>query len=365
MIINWKQHKTSDWKNLLLRKISVLVIIIATLSIANSNLLSFSTSTVLNLLSTKIDSDLKSTLQNNVTIYNIIQMITAIAEIINSYDIWTDKKNIMNIFKENWMLITLTLEIKIFSARVYSLSTKDKKLIDEIFDKLHEQHKLTWIKQSTLYDFSVFVVWREINKIRKRHVVVDIWDLNKIFLQDSYSMSLQIIITTVVADCQYITMINVNDYFYQWKIRSINWSKLIIVSHQSQKQFEIAVMKFKNSSSYVQHQIDQLLWSHRRYAQAYMNDIVIFSRTLKNHLKHLHVMFKLFSKKRISISSKKPFIDYSSVILLDQKVNDFDLTTLVKKLKIITSLNFSWTLRALNIYLDMIEWLRNYVSYYA
>ncbi len=216
-----------------------------------------------------------------------------------------------------------------------------------------------------LYDFSVFVVWREINEIRKKRVVVDIQDLNKIFLQDSYLMSLQTIITTVVADCQYIMMINVNDYFYQWKIRSINRSKLIIVSHRDQKQFEITVMKFKNSSSYVQRQIDRLLWSHQRYAWAYMNDIVIFSRTLKNHLKHLHVVFRLFLKKRISISSKKSFIDYSSVILLDQKVDDFDLTTSVEKLKIITSLNFSWTLRALNIYLDMIEWLRNYVSYYA
>lgn len=261
----------------------------------------------------------------------------------------------MNILEENWMSITLTLEIKILLTRVYSLSTKDKKLIDEIFDKLHEQHKLTWIEQSTLYDFSVFVVWREINEIRKKRVVVDIRDLNKIFLQDSYSMSLQMIITTVVADCQYITMIDVNDYFYQWKIRSIDWSKLIIVSHRGQKQFEIAVIKFKNSSSYVQRQIKWLLWSHWRYARAYMNDIVIFSRTLKNHLKHLHVVFRLFSKKRISISSKKSFIDYSSVILLDQKVDDFDLTTSVEKLKIITSLNFSWTLHALNIYLNMTE----------
>jgi len=41
------------------------------------------------------------------------------------------------------MSITLVSETKISSARVYFLSTKDKKLIDEIFDKLHEQHKLT------------------------------------------------------------------------------------------------------------------------------------------------------------------------------------------------------------------------------
>jgi len=82
-------------------------------------------------------------------------------------------------------------------------------------------------------------------------------------------------------------------------------------------------------------------------------------------LKHLHAVFQLFSKKRVSISSKKSFIDYSSIILLNQKVNDFNLTISVEKLKTIISLDFSWTLRALNIYLNIIDWLRNYVSYYA
>ncbi len=124
-------------------------------------------------------------------------------------------------------------------------------------------------------------------------------------------------------------------------------------------------MRFKNFFSYVQHQTDRLLWSHRCYAWVYMNDIVIFSRTLTDHLKHLHVMFQLFAKKRISISSKKSFINYSSVILLDQKIDDFDLTISVEKLKTIISLNFSQTLHMLDIYLDIINWLRNYVSYYA
>ncbi len=174
MIIDWKQHKTSDWKSSLLRKISVLVIIIATLSTANSNLLSFSTSTVSNLLSIKVNSDLKIILQNNITIYDINQIVITIAEIINFYNIWTDQKNTVDILKKNWMSITLVSETKISSARVYSLSTKDKKLINEIFDKLHKQYKLTWIKQSTLYDFSVFVVWRDINEIQKEHVVVNI-----------------------------------------------------------------------------------------------------------------------------------------------------------------------------------------------
>lgn len=165
VIIDWKQHKTSDWKSSLIREISVLIIIITTLSTATSNLLTSSTLSVLNLLSSKIDSYLKTILQNNIIIYDINQIIIAIAEIINVYDIWINKKNTVNILEKNWMSITLVFKTKISSAKVYSLSIKNKMLINEIFDKLHEQHKFTWIEQSMLYDFSVFVVWREINEI--------------------------------------------------------------------------------------------------------------------------------------------------------------------------------------------------------
>lgn len=92
-----------------------------------------------------------------------------------------------------------------------------------------------------------------------------------------------------------------------------------------------------------------------------MNDIVIFSRTLQEHLVHLRFIFELFFSLHISLSLKKVFLEYSSVILLEQRVNDLDLVTAAEKLKAITKLWFSATLDKLNTYLELIEWLRDYV----
>jgi hypothetical protein len=60
--------------------------------------------------------------------------------------------------------------------------------------------------------------------------------------------------------------------------------KLIVVLHRGQEQFNVAVMGFKNSVSYVQRQIDRILRPVRYFARAYINDVVVFSKTLEEHL---------------------------------------------------------------------------------
>ncbi len=40
------------------------------------------------------------------------------------------------------MSITLKLDVKIEIAKMYSMKSKKRKLIDETFDKLHDQEKM-------------------------------------------------------------------------------------------------------------------------------------------------------------------------------------------------------------------------------
>ena len=68
------------------------------------------------------------------------------------------------------------------------------------------------------------------------------------------------------------------------------------------------------------------------FAKAFVNNIIIFSRTLQEHLSHLRQIFELFRSKRVSLSSIKSFIDYLFVILLGQRVDELDMFTSQKKI---------------------------------
>ena len=306
----------------------------------------------------------------DITIYGDSLTRNKLTEVVSSYpELWHDDDFIVRIFSEEWMSIDIIFDFKIEATKMYSLSSADRKLVDEVFDKLHAQGRMEYISQSIFHDYFVFAVWRIVSESdeseRKDRVIVDIRDLNKISLIDFYFMPLQADITSVVADCRFIFVFDATDFFHQWFVKIVDRHKLIVVSHREQKQFNVAVMKFKNFSLYVQRKIDDILRAFRDFARVYVNDIMIFSNTLEEHITHLHSMFQLLNSYDISLFSKKFFFDYSTVALLEQKMNAFDLTIATDKLKTIIKLDFPYSLKNLEIYLGLTEWLRGFVPFYA
>ena len=160
-------------------------------------------------------------------------------------------------------------------TKTYSLEVKDKLILNQIFNKLHEQNCLFWTTNSTSFSFPCFVVWKDSEIKRKNRVVVDIRTLNAIFLFDFISLSLQSENIQTVHNCTFISTIDCINFFYQWCIHSQNRHKMTIVNHRDQKIFNVAIMKYKNSSIYVQRQIDRILRFCRIFVRTYIDDVVV------------------------------------------------------------------------------------------
>ena len=138
----------------------------------------------------------------------------------------------------------------------------------------------------------------------------------------------------------YISLMNIVFFFHQWLIKLTNRHKLIVVTHKNNEQWNVTIMKYRNSSIYVQRQIDIILRKYCHFVRVYVNDIVIFFNTLKKYLEHLTFIFALFKKYNIVIKTFKICLDYFIIALLNQRVNNFDLFIVENKLKIILDLNF-------------------------
>ena len=101
------------------------------------------------------------------------------------------------------------------------------------------------------------------------------------------------------------------------------------------------------------------------FVKTFIDDIIIFFRTRKKHLKHLKTIFERLFSYEITLNLNKIFIKFSSLILLKQIIDALDLITTKEKLAVIVRLVFSQTLKNLKIYLKLIDWLRQYIFYYA
>ena len=131
--------------------------------------------------------------------------------------------------------------------------------------------------------------------------------------------------------------------------------KLIVITYRKQEIFHAVTMKYRNSFSYLQRQIDRVLRFYKEFTKTYINDTTIFSKFFDEYFNYLRQIFDVFVHNNIFVNLKKIYIDYSTVNLLSQHVNSFDFITDKEKLKVIAKFVFSVTFDQFEIYLELIE----------
>ena len=154
-------------------------------------------------------------------------------------------------------------------------------------------------------------------------------------------------------------------FFHQWLIKLANKYKLTVIFHCENEQWNVVVIKYRNSSIYVQRQIDKILRKYRHFAKTYVDDIIVFFNFLEKHLKHLNLIFVLFKKYNIVIKLFKTYLNYSILFLLEQRVDNLDLITIEKKIETIRDFKFSRTLKNLKTYFEKTKYFRQYIAYYV
>ena len=307
-----------------------------------------------------------------VTIYGKPTTIEWINAVVSCYlKLWEDHGHVVNVSEEEWMDISLLDNwkdlYKVGQSKIYSLRLKDCEVVDEAFNKLHDQGWMNWTSHSTPFTYLCFVVWKSTLTGRKRRVVVDIQALNWITMSDAYSVPSQADILAAVQGASYISTVDCSSFFYQWRVKSQDCHKLTVTSHCGQETFKVAIMSYWNAPAYVQRMIDCLLQPHWSFSRVYVDNIVVFTKfpQLEEHLKHLNTVFQMLDKVRICLSLNKSFLDYPTVQLLGQWVNALGLATAEDKLAAITNLEFPQMLRQLETYLGMTGYLQQYVPHYA
>ena len=138
----------------------------------------------------------ETVLSNEIIIYEISNIVNQFEILINEFSLlWDDYENAVNISKHRWMQVSLKFDIKMFTTvKVYFLESKNCEVVNKILNKLHSQEKLFWTENHTSSEYSVFVVWQNVVEndkiIKKKQLIVNLWNLNKITKSDFYFISL-------------------------------------------------------------------------------------------------------------------------------------------------------------------------------
>ena len=83
-------------------------------------------------------------MHNSITVYKCTSAVSALNEIVNYYlSLWKDNSNMTDISENKWMKVSLLENwqelYKSDQIKMYSLDIKNCEVINEAFNKLHQQ----------------------------------------------------------------------------------------------------------------------------------------------------------------------------------------------------------------------------------
>jgi len=214
--------------------------------------------------------------------------------------------------------IDLTDETPVYRRR-HRLSKHEWELVDERCKELHEAGLI----QPSSSDFAAATVmpakkdsaglWTE------KRMCGDYRPLNLVTPQDRYPMPIPEELFDSIGDSNIFTIVDLRQGFNQIVLAEKDRKKTAF--HGSNKLWEWLVMPFglKNAPVFFQRVMDQVL-EGADFLKCYIDDVLVHSKGLLQHLVHLEELFKRLHEVNMKIHPKKCEFAVTSVIYLGHRI---------------------------------------------
>ena len=133
----------------------------------------------------------------------------------------------------------------------------------------------------------------------------------------------------------------VKGFFQQTIRKSDRWKTAFVTTYRGHEQLTVSTMGLTNSPGFFQHRMETIfrpyLW---QWVLVYIDNIIIFSWTIEDHLTHLNEALRLLEQSGISLSIAKCHFGYPSITALGYCVSRLGLSTVQEKTEAIRDLDY-------------------------
>ena len=130
--------------------------------------------------------------------------------------------------------------------------------------------------------------------------------LNVVIKQNQYSILLIKKTLTRDTDCKYFIKLNIIVVFNKLRMHFNNEDYIIFVIFISVYKYYVLSFDLINKSFNYQHYINDVLFEYlNQFCQTYLNDILIYSKTKKKHVRHVRLILIKLQAVNLQMNIKK------------------------------------------------------------
>jgi hypothetical protein len=234
----------------------------------------------------------------------------------------------------------------------------------EVMDKQMDE----WIQLKVIepsispWGAPAFIVYRN----NKPRMVIDYRKLNDCVIPDEFPLPKQDDILQALTGAQWLSTFDALAGFTQLEMANDSKEVTAFRCHRGLYQFRRLPFGYRNGPSVFQRVMQGILSAYLWiFTLVYIDDIVVYSKTFEDHLKHVNLVLKAISNAGITLSPPKCHLGYQSLQLLGQQVSRLGLSTHKEKVDAIVQLAEPRNVHELQTFLGMMVYFSAYIPFYA
>lgn len=198
---------------------------------------------------------------------------------------------------------------------------------------------------------------------RKKRLVIDFRKLNQRTIDDKYPIPNVMVILSNMGKARYFTTLDLKSGFHQIELAERNREKTAFSVNNGKYEFCRLPFGLKNAPSIFQRAIDDVLREEiGRTCHVYVDDVIIFSETKEDHVKHIDWVLRKLCEANMRISKEKSNFFKTSVEYLGFVVSRGGIQTSPSKVDAIKNYPTPTTLFGIRSFLGLASYYRCFIK---
>ena len=195
---------------------------------------------------------------------------------------------------------------------------------------------------------------------------IDFRMVNKITKKDSFPMPLVADTLDALSGTQFFTTYDLKSGYWPIQLHPSAREKTAFVTHNGLYEFLVMPFGLTNSGASFQRLMGHILRGlEYRFALIYIDDIIIFSESVEEHLAHLEEVFRRLREANVKLNPKKCSLVKQKVEYLGHVVTPDGVIPNPEKVRVVREFPIPKNLKELRAFMGLANYSRRFVKDFA
>ena len=168
-----------------------------------------------------------------------------------------------------------------------------------------------------------------------------------------------------VGQAGFISKLDLSKGYYQVQLDKESIQKTAFTSHRGVYEFTRMPFGVKNAPAYFQELVNKVLAEQRQWATAYMDDVVVYSKTWEDHLNHIESVLKALQKAGLMANPAKCKWGGKAIEFLGHWIGDGSMSIPKHKIEAMLRYKRPQTKKGLSAFIGSVSFYRRYLAQFA